>query len=294
MSRARNIKPGFFKNELLVELAFEYRLLFVGLWTMADRDGRMEDRPTKIRMELFPADSVDVDAGLQALHEAGFVHRYEADGKRFIQVLAWVKHQNPHVKEAKSTIPAPDKHRASTGQDTTKADTSPADSLIPDSLIPVKPKQDQVAPPAAKPAAEHAPKATNGTRLPDDWKLSPEWAAWAKGKRPDLDAAEQGEKFADHWHAKPGKDGRKTDWLATWRNWIRNEKRAAPGTVAASAQPRTQGAKEALAPTESPLERSLAYTKQRYERGEFGTGTDAMNAYRAECQAQTQKHRSIQ
>ena len=44
MARARNIKPGFFKNELLVGLPYEYRLLFIGLWTIADRDGRFEDR----------------------------------------------------------------------------------------------------------------------------------------------------------------------------------------------------------------------------------------------------------
>jgi hypothetical protein len=134
MSRARNIKPGFFKNELLVELPFEVRLLFIGLWTMADRSGRLEDRPTKIRMEVFPADSVDVDAGLQGLHDGGFIQRYEVNGKRLIQVLAWSKHQNPHVKEAQSTIPAPVEHGASTVQAPTKADTSPADSLIPDSL----------------------------------------------------------------------------------------------------------------------------------------------------------------
>lgn len=151
MSRARNIKPGFFKNELLVELPFEYRLLFVGLWTMADREGRLEDRPTKIKMELFPADSVDVDSGLQALHDAGFLQRYEANGKRLIQVLTWAKHQNPHVKEAKSTLPAPGEHHASTVQDTTKADTSPADSLIPDSLIPEEEQEpERVQPLAAR------------------------------------------------------------------------------------------------------------------------------------------------
>ena len=74
--RSRNIKPGFFKNEVLVQLPFEQRLLFIGLWTVADRAGRFEDRPTKIKMELFPADNVDVDAGLQALHDNGFILRY--------------------------------------------------------------------------------------------------------------------------------------------------------------------------------------------------------------------------
>jgi hypothetical protein len=143
MARARNIKPGFFRNEVLVGLPFEYRLLFIGLWTIADRDGRFEDRPIRIKMEIFPADNVDVDAGLQALHDNGFITRYSVDGNRYCQVLAWVKHQNPHVKEAPSTIPEPDQHGASTVQapdqhdaSTGNSGTSPADSLIPSSLIP--------------------------------------------------------------------------------------------------------------------------------------------------------------
>lgn len=140
MSRARNIKPGFFKNELLVELPFEVRLLFIGLWTMCDRAGRMEDRPTRIRMELFPADSVDVEAGLQGLHDRGFIQRYEVGGKRYLQVVTWAKHQNPHVKEAQSSIPeppnrpVPGKHGASTVQAPDEHSSSPADSLIPDSF----------------------------------------------------------------------------------------------------------------------------------------------------------------
>lgn len=150
MSRARNIKPGFFKNEILVDLPFEYRLLFIGLWTMADREGRLEDRPTKIKMEVFPADSVDVNAGLRALHDGGFILRYAIDGKALVQILAWSKHQNPHVKEAKSTIPAPGEHGASTVQAPTKAVASPADSLIPDSLIPEEDQKPPVAPKGGK------------------------------------------------------------------------------------------------------------------------------------------------
>lgn len=163
MSRSRNIKPGFFKNDLLVELAFEYRLLFVGLWTMADRDGRVEDRPTKIRMEIFPADAVDVDAGLSALHDTGFILRYEVDGKRYIQVLAWSKHQNPHMKEAKSTIPAPCLSGASTVQAPAKAHTSPADSLIPDSLQ--EPTEPNGSDAGASPDESPAPDPIWGTGL---------------------------------------------------------------------------------------------------------------------------------
>ena len=112
MARARNIKPAFFMNEVLVGLAFEYRLLFIGIWTLADREGRLEDRPVRIKMEVFPADNVDVEAGLQALHDSGFIQRYEVEGSRYIQVKTWAKHQNPHHREVASTIPAPAQPRA--------------------------------------------------------------------------------------------------------------------------------------------------------------------------------------
>lgn len=107
MARARNIKPGFFRNADLVELPIEARLLFVGLWTLADREGRLEDRPKQIKMEIFPADSVDCDAMLNALASAGFLVRYEVDGKKYAQVVNFTKHQMPHHKEVASEIPAP-------------------------------------------------------------------------------------------------------------------------------------------------------------------------------------------
>ena len=106
MARARNIKPGFFRNAELVELGFDARLLFIGLWTIADRSGRLEDRPKQIKMELFPADNMDCDGLLHELSAIGMVVRYEVDGKRYLQVTNFVKHQNPHRDEKASTIPA--------------------------------------------------------------------------------------------------------------------------------------------------------------------------------------------
>lgn len=144
MSRSRNIKPGFFKNEQLAELPFEYRMLFQGLWCEADREGRLEDRPKRIKAEIFPYDNVDVDAGLDALQAAGFICRYQVEDRRCIEVFNFAKHQNPHKKETASSLPArvgteptpetPDLFTERPGN----SGTSPADSpiLIPDSPLP--------------------------------------------------------------------------------------------------------------------------------------------------------------
>lgn len=136
MARARNIKPGLFKNEVLGVADPLYTLLFEGLWVLADRAGRLEDRPLRIKGEVFPyRDGIDMESMLNWLQGEGFIARYAVDGKRFIQILNFSKHQNPHKNEAPSEIPE------CSGACTEKIGTEPdkvgstrADSLYSDSL----------------------------------------------------------------------------------------------------------------------------------------------------------------
>src|SRR5450756_2547210 len=111
--RARNIKPGFFRNEYLGCLDPLVRLLFAGLWCLADREGRLEDRPGKIKIEVLPGDDCDVEQMLEDLacpqgpDGERFIRRYAVGDRRCIQVLNFVRHQNPHIREAASLLPAP-------------------------------------------------------------------------------------------------------------------------------------------------------------------------------------------
>lgn len=81
-------------------------------------------------------------------------------------------------------------------------------------------EQDRGAPSASP------PKSPRGTALPKDWSLPDDWKAWATKERPDIDVVTVAESFRDYWVAKPGKEGRKSDWQATWRNWVRNQRSA--------------------------------------------------------------------
>ena len=65
------------------------------------------------------------------------------------------------------------------------------------------------------------PASPIGSRLPQDWKLPDEWRTWAQAERPGLDVDRESASFADYWHGVAGAKGRKADWQATWRNWIR-------------------------------------------------------------------------
>ncbi|MBC8638293.1 hypothetical protein IAG25_15845 [Caballeronia sp. EK] len=111
MAHARILKPTFFRNDVLGHLPPYARLLFAGLWTLADRDGRLEDRPGRIKVDLFPYDidlSDDaIDAHLELLNQADLIERYCIGSERLIAITKWKKHQRPHPREAPSELSAP-------------------------------------------------------------------------------------------------------------------------------------------------------------------------------------------
>jgi len=112
--RARNLKPGFFKNEDLAECDPLARILFAGLWCMADREGRMEYRPKRIKAELLPYDKCKIELLLMQLSKKGFIVIYEVNGIKYLSIPKFTEHQNCHVKEVGSTIPAPGLHITNT------------------------------------------------------------------------------------------------------------------------------------------------------------------------------------
>jgi len=67
----------------------------------------LEDRPRRIKAELFPYDDLDVDKLLTDLAQRGFVIRYGADGVPAIAIPGFLKHQRPNIREAASAITPP-------------------------------------------------------------------------------------------------------------------------------------------------------------------------------------------
>lgn len=99
--RSRNIKPGFFLNCELAEVDFASRLLFIGLWCYADREGRFEWKPKQIKAAIFPYDDVKIEKMLCNLMSLHFITRHDNVG----YIEHFKKHQHPHPHEAKSILP---------------------------------------------------------------------------------------------------------------------------------------------------------------------------------------------
>ena len=97
----------FYKNEILAEFPALTRLLFTGLWGLADRCGRMEYRPKFIKVEILPYDNCDIEKMLADLAKKDFVRIYERRGKKIIWIVNFEKHQRISGKEAESDSELP-------------------------------------------------------------------------------------------------------------------------------------------------------------------------------------------
>lgn len=219
MARSRNIKPGLFSNDILAECDIYARFLFTGLWTIADRSGRLEDRPKKIKAELLPYDNCDGNDLLQQLADRGFILRYEVGNIKYIQILNFYKHQNPHKNEAESIIPAPDKHSTSTVQIGLIPDSLP---LIPDSQINT----------LTNASARNQKIKLEDLSIGDIQPWIEQQAARAVAIT--VDVGEEIERFKAHFLAYGGKDkngNAVSDWVSKFGSWVLNEQKQQKHTV---------------------------------------------------------------
>jgi hypothetical protein len=105
MARIRNIRPEFFEDEGLAKLPPHDRLLFIGLWCLADKNGVLEYRPAWIKAKLFPYEEgkhLDASQMLPRLFPGKYVATFAHGGKVWLHVRTFTKHQRISGKEAQT------------------------------------------------------------------------------------------------------------------------------------------------------------------------------------------------
>jgi hypothetical protein len=112
MARIRSIKPEIWQDEALGRCTVYARILYIGLITQADDEGRLRGATELIRSLIFPYDPDDahaenVERWLYELVQVGLIVRYEADrGCSYISVVGWSDHQKVN-HPTPSKLPAP-------------------------------------------------------------------------------------------------------------------------------------------------------------------------------------------
>jgi len=231
MARARNIKPSFFTSEQLADNCPLGRLLFIGLWTLADYKGDLEWKERTIKIQILPWDDCDLKEIAINLDKSGLIRFYSDGQKVYINIPGFERHQNPHPNEKKKGSDCPaysdrlrqlidfttltinhDKSR----QETEQQHTDPADSLLlnPSYCLPEsscsadaegidercdppqteKPKRKAFKPPSVAEVSEYCASRSNG--------VDPE-------------------RFVDFYQAKGWMVGKSKmlDWKASVRTW---------------------------------------------------------------------------
>jgi hypothetical protein len=105
VARIRTIKPAFFDSESMATLSPRARLLFVALWTLADREGRLRYLPKRWVAHAFPHEDVPTSV-VEELLTNKCLRMYDIDGRRYADIPAWGLHQRPPKNEAASRLPA--------------------------------------------------------------------------------------------------------------------------------------------------------------------------------------------
>jgi hypothetical protein len=109
--RIRTIKPDFFLSESLhdaeTETGLPIRIAFAGLWCAADREGRFEWRPRRLKTQILPYDGCDFSHVLDTLATRGALVKYTINGQDFGWIPGFTKHQVINNREKDSELPEP-------------------------------------------------------------------------------------------------------------------------------------------------------------------------------------------
>lgn len=217
MSRQRMIRPEFFTDADLLELPPLTRLLFIGLWTVADREGRLRDRPKNIKLAILPGDECDIDAMLDELQAIGSIRRYEVEGQALIDIPGFVTYQHCHHRETASTLPPFKFTRAKKVPNSREASGQPQASTCQGTAQPVASTSTSTS------TSEERPLSTSVDIV--------------KKPRPNDDG------FADFWRPYPKKAGKK-DALLRWRRMNEGQRQRAVAVAQAVAYAVVNGYRE--------------------------------------------------
>jgi DnaD/phage-associated family protein len=103
------IDPNFWRSQDVKKLTIRQRLLAIGLFSLADDDGRGIADPPYVRATVFPYDdfsSKEIEEDLKAIGERLSIVFYEVDGSRYYAWKNWNKWQTIN-RPQRSVLPPP-------------------------------------------------------------------------------------------------------------------------------------------------------------------------------------------
>lgn len=147
--------------------------------------------------------------------------------------------ETAHYSNGVSQQPSQTRKNGSSPPVGTKVPTSPSPGDEP-------PLLDGIEAESREPPERPPDKPKRATSLPSDWHPTSEDIHFARQEgMNEQEIDREADRFRDYWHSCGGQRGRKKDWRATWRNWIRkavdDRKRQAHGGQAVQGRSKPGG-----------------------------------------------------
>lgn len=235
----RILREEILSNPRIARLGWAEEVFYRRLMSVVDDFGRYYADHGMLRAACYPRQLnkvSDSDTGkwLRACVDAALVRVYPAkDGERYLEMLEFG--QQARAKHSKFPNPL-DACVHSHANDFVREQTRTDAPVFGDGDVSVC--EDE--------GGERAKRSPSGSRIPPNFPTEDE-VAWCKAERPDLDATALTAKFRDYWLGVPGTKGRKADWPATWRNFVRSEWNRSPPARTASTPSRQDRISAAVA-----------------------------------------------
>lgn len=199
----RIIRDAILTSVPVSTLGWPEEVLYRRLMSVADDYGRCDALPQLVRSRCYPLQTdqvrvADITRWLAACEKAGLIVLYEADGKPYLQIEKFGQQQR-----SASKFPPP------------PANASKCEQMLADEHLGVV-EVVSVSVFDPHPAGADKSRLKASTRCPESFEVTDEMRQWAKAEFPSVAVDFETGSFRDYTFAKA-----RSDWAATWRNWIR-------------------------------------------------------------------------
>lgn len=113
MARRRMIDPKFWGDETIGKLEPQERLFYIGLFSLADDEGRICGSPGYLRSQIYPYDDIPLDVivtWITRLEKIGLIHTYDdpsGNNNTYIDHPKWFKYQTINRPQPSLLPPCP-------------------------------------------------------------------------------------------------------------------------------------------------------------------------------------------
>lgn len=205
----RILKESICTSESIDRLSWLEEVTFYRLIVNCDDYGRMDARPPILRARLFPLKNLrdsQVQDAIESLRSAGMIDLYKVDGRSYLQIRQWARHQQ--IRSKKSKFPAPDDNLQT---DDIRCNQMISDAPVIQSESESESESENESARARKRASPFCPPQPE------------EVAAYCRERGNSVDA----EQFCDFYASKGWRIGNQPmrDWKAAVRTWEKRENR---------------------------------------------------------------------